>query len=332
MRKRNKQDLLILFFKSVLMGTANKLPGISGGLVALITGFYHEMVITFKSLNIKTIKALFRGNFKKIEKEYNGLFLVIVLLGIIVSYFTTSKILDFFFKISELNVWSFFFGMIIASLFILINQNKVNNKKDIIYLCIGFSIGFILSISDPISENQNLLFVFFCGMISICGMIIPGISGSFLLILLGNYKLLLVDSVDALIESVWIITNMDNFNDIDFNLIRILIVFSLGSVFGLILLSNILSWLINNYENTVNQLIIGFVSGSLLMIWPWKKSYIEEFNNLEISNNYLRYLPDLSQTKDIIALACVISGLVIILYVEKYVSRKKNIWTYREKN
>lgn len=332
MQKRNKQDLLILFFKSVLMGTANKLPGISGGLVALITGFYHEMVITFKSLNIKTIKALLRGNFKKIEKEYNGLFLVIVLLGIIVSYFTTSKILDFFFKISELNVWSFFFGMIIASLFILINQNKVNNKKDIIYLCIGFSIGFILSISDPISENQNLLFVFFCGMISICGMIIPGISGSFLLILLGNYKLLLVDSVDALIESVWIITNMDNFNDIDFNLIRILIVFSLGSVFGLILLSNILSWLINNYENTVNQLIIGFVSGSLLMIWPWKKSYIEEFNNLEISNNYLRYLPDLSQTKDIIALACVISGLVIVLYVEKYVSRKKNIWTYRKKN
>ena len=222
--------------------------------------------------------------------------------------------------------------MIIASLFILINQNKVNNKKDIIYLCIGFSIGFILSISDPISENQNLLFVFFCGMISICGMIIPGISGSFLLILLGNYKLLLVDSVDALIESVWIIINMDNFNDIDFNLIRILIVFSLGSVFGLILLSNILSWLINNYENTVNQLIIGFVSGSLLMIWPWKKSYIEEFNNLEISNNYLRYLPDLSQTKDIIALACVISGLVIVLYVEKYVSRKKNIWTYRKKN
>ena len=317
------------------MGTANKLPGISGGLVALITGFYHEMVITFKSLNIKTIKSLLRGDFKKIEKEYNGLFLVIVLSGIIVSYFTTSKILDYFFKISELNVWSFFFGMIIASLLILINQNKINNKNDIIYLSIGFSIGFLLSVSNPISENQNLLFVFFCGMISICGMIIPGISGSFLLILLGNYKLLLVDSVDALIESVYIIIKMDNFNDIDLNLIKILIVFSLGSVFGLILLSNILSWLINNYENVVNQIIIGFVSGSLLIIWPWKKSNPEDFNklnNLEISDNYLRYLPDLSQTKDIVALACVISGLVIVLYIEKYASRKKNIWTYRGKN
>tara|TARA_B100000768_G_C11284365_1_gene381076 strand:+ start:3788 stop:4795 length:1008 start_codon:yes stop_codon:yes gene_type:complete len=335
MQKRNKQDLLILFFKSILMGTANKLPGISGGLVALITGFYHEMVITFKSLNIKTIKSLLRGDFKKIEKEYNGLFLVIVLSGIIVSYFTTSKILDYFFKISELNVWSFFFGMIIASLLILINQNKINNKNDIIYLSIGFSIGFLLSVSNPISENQNLLFVFFCGMISICGMIIPGISGSFLLILLGNYKLLLVDSVDALIESVYIIIKMDNFNDIDLNLIKILIVFSLGSVFGLILLSNILSWLINNYENVVNQIIIGFVSGSLLIIWPWKKSNPEDFNklnNLEISDNYLRYLPDLSQTKDIVALACVISGLVIVLYIEKYASRKKNIWTYRGKN
>ena len=140
MQQRNKKDLLILFIKSILMGTANKLPGISGGLVALITGFYDEMILTFKKINFKTFQILFSGNFKKLNSEYNIIFLITILLGIIFSYFTTSKILDFFFKISELNVWSFFFGMIIASLIILIRDNKINTFKKTVFLIIGLYI------------------------------------------------------------------------------------------------------------------------------------------------------------------------------------------------
>ena len=338
MQNQNKKELLTLFVKSILMGTANKLPGISGGLVALITGFYHEMITSFKNINLKIFKVAFKGDIKKLITDYNILFLITILLGIVVSYFTTSKILDFFFKLSELNVWSFFYGMIVASLLILIKQNKLNNKKEIFFLIIGLLIGIILSFSEPIKENQNIFFVFICGMISICGMIIPGISGSFLLILLGNYKLLLVDSVNELIKLVNLSFGINNSTELDFHLIKILIVFSLGSLVGLITLSNLLSYLINKHKNTINQLIIGFTSGSLLIIWPWKKVItvnVENFNkinNLENPSNYLRYFPDISQTSNIIALGLILIGFAIVLYIENYGDRKKNIWSGRKEH
>lgn len=338
MQQRNKSDYLILLVKSILMGTANKLPGVSGGLVALITGFYHEMILTLKKINFKTFELIIRGDFKKLNSNYNMLFLVIILSGIIISYFTTSKILDFFFSVSELNVWSFFFGMIIASLVILVRNNKINNSKEFIFLIIGLLFGLILSVSKPIPENQNLMFIFFCGMISICGMIIPGISGSFLLILLGNYKLLLVDSVDALIDFILIILGINNEGEINFRLIKILLVFSIGSILGLIVLSNILSFFINRYRNITNQLIIGFVSGSLFIIWPWNKVILEsskgfdKLSNFEVISSDLRYLPDLNITSNIIALACIISGFIIVLYIENYASRKKNIRLNRKEH
>lgn len=338
MRKRNKKDLFILLIKSILMGTANKLPGISGGLVALITGFYNEMINTFKKINFKIFTYIIKGNIREFNNNYNGLFLITILLGIVISYFTTSQILDYFFKISELNVWSVFYGMIIASIIILTKKNNIKNKKEIIFFALGLFVGLIISLSEPLSENKNILFVFFCGFISICGMVIPGISGSFLLILLGNYKLLLVDSVNEFFELIKNIFGFQNSNEIDFELIKILIVFCLGSIIGLIILSNLLSYLIKKYTNQINQLIIGFVIGSLLIIWPWRKVYIDSdptinsFINLEIINNYLRYLPDLSQSNNIIALVWILIGFLFVIYIEKYASRKKNIWTNRKKN
>ena len=338
MRKRNKKDLFILLIKSVLMGTANKLPGISGGLVALITGFYNEMINTFKKINFKIFTYIIKGNIREFNNNYNGLFLITILLGIVISYFTTSQILDYFFKISELNVWSVFYGMIIASIIILIKKNKIRNKKEMIFFVLGLFVGLILSLSEPLSENKNFLFVFFCGFISICGMVIPGISGSFLLILLGNYKLLLVDSVNEFFKLFKNILGFQNSNEIDFELIKILIIFCIGSIIGLILLSNLLSYLTKKYTNQINQLIIGFVIGSLLIIWPWRKVYIDSdstinsFNNLEIINNYLGYLPDLSQSNNIIALIWILIGLLFVIYIEKYASRKKYIWTNRKKN
>ena len=337
MQKRNKKELFILLIKSILMGTANKLPGISGGLVALITGFYHEMINTFKKIDFKTFSYLIRGDIKKFNNTYNGLFLITVLFGIVISYFTTSQILDYFFKISELNVWSIFYGMIIASIVILIKKNKIKNRKEIFFLIFGLSIGLILSFSEPLSENKNILFVFFCGFISICGMVIPGISGSFLLILLGNYKLLLVDSVNTFFEFIKNILGFENSNEIDFELIKILFIFCLGSIIGLVLLSNLLSFLIRKYTNQINQLIIGFVTGSLIIIWPWKKVYINSevninsFDNIEITNSYLRYLPDLSESNNIIALIWILIGFLFVIYIENYGSRKKNIWTIRKK-
>jgi len=305
MKKKDNSFFAILFLKSVLMGTVNKLPGISGGLVALITGFYLEMINSLKKLDHKAIKLLLSLNFKKLDKEYNGYFLIIIFLGIIVSYFTTSQLLDVFFQSYELNVWSVFFGMILGSNFILILKIKKWNIKSFFSIGIGVLIGLLLTISEPLPENKNLYFIFFCGFISVCGMIIPGLSGSYLLIILGNFKLLLVDSVNSLYNSFLIIFGIksDIYHDIE--LVKIVLIFALGSVSGLVLLSSILSFLITNFEKTINQLIIGFVFGSLFIVWPW--NYTLESFNLSYQN--------------LLLLLWILFGFLIVLIFNKYAKK-----------
>ena len=244
MKKRNKSFYVILLIKSILMGTVNKLPGVSGGLVALLTGFYIEMINSLKRINFKIIPLLLKLKFSNLNTNYNGLFLITILTGIVISYFTTSKLLDLLFNKYELYVWSTFFGMILASNIILIQNLKKWNINSIIVIIIGLVLGLIISFSDPVEENKNTLFIFFCGFISISGMIIPGLSGSFILILLGNYKLLLIDSVNSLYNSLLLIIGIKSDVSHDFDLLRIVLVFTLGSIIGLILLSNFLSYLI----------------------------------------------------------------------------------------
>ena len=273
MKERNRKFYLILFLKSILMGTVNKLPGVSGGLVALITGFYFEMINSLKKINLNTIKLF--PDLKKLNKEYNLYFLLTIFFGIIVSYFTTSQLLDILFRNHELKVWSIFFGMILASNILLIKKNKNWDLKSTLFVFVGLVIGILISISEPISENRNLYFIFFCGFISICGMIVPGLSGSFLLILLGNFKLLLIDSVNSLYNSTLILFGFKTDINHDIELIKIAAVFALGSVAGLILLSSFLSYLITNFKQTVNQVIIGFIFGSLFIVWPWNYSSLD---------------------------------------------------------
>ena len=194
---------------------------------------------------------------------------MIILSGIVISYFTTSKILDLLFNSYEIFVWSVFFGMVLASNFILIQNLKTWNYNTFISIISGLILGLIISFSDPIEENKNTLFIFFCGFISISGMIIPGLSGSFLLILLGNYKLLLIDSVNSLFNSILISIGLESNLSHDLELLKIVLIFTLGSLSGLILLSNFLSYLVRKHEETVNQFIIGFIFGSLIILWPW---------------------------------------------------------------
>ena len=303
MKERNRKFYLILFLKSILMGTVNKLPGVSGGLVALITGFYFEMINSLKKINLNTIKLF--PDLKKLNKEYNLYFLLTIFFGIIVSYFTTSQLLDILFRNHELKVWSIFFGMILASNILLIKKNKNWDLKSILFVFVGLVIGILISISEPISENRNLYFIFFCGFISICGMIVPGLSGSFLLILLGNFKLLLIDSVNSLYNSILILFGFKTDISHDIELIKIAAVFALGSVAGLILLSNFLSYLITNFKETVNQVIIGFIFGSLFIVWPWN------YSSLEFELNF----------QNSILLLWIVIGVLIIFVFNRYAKK-----------
>ena len=180
---------------------------------------------------------------------------------------------------------------------------------------LGISFGLILSFLDPAKENDNLFFVFVCGMISVIGMIIPGLSGSFLLMLMGNYVLLLVDSVNALYDSIMDLIYLDfsNFeSDVRMNYLKIIIIFSLGSLTGLISLSKLLRYLLNKYTQLSNSLIFGFIIGSLGVIWPWKMRF-----NLEGGEKILRYFPEPSYEL-IYAIFFILLGLTTVIILSRY--------------
>ena len=198
---RTFSDKLFLVINGLGMGAANKVPGVSGGVVAFVAGFYEEFIFSLQRVNKTAFKLLFNGRFKSFFNYINGRFLSLLFLGMIVSYFSISKLLDYFLKHYELYIWSLFFGMIIGSIYYINKDFKDWNRKTIITLIIGIIAGVSISFLDPAKENDNLWFVFFCGIISVSGMTLPGFSGSFILILLGNYVLLLVDSVNALYDT-----------------------------------------------------------------------------------------------------------------------------------
>ena len=198
---RTFTDKLFLILKGLGMGAANKVPGVSGGVVAFVAGFYEEFIYSLQKVNGKAFKLLINGRFKSFFYYINGRFLSLLFFGMIVSYFSVSKILDYLIEHYELFVWRVFFGMIIGSIYYINKDFKDWNSKTLLVLVIGIIIGVGISFLDPAKENDNLWFVFFCGIISVSGMTLPGFSGSFILILLGNYVLLLVDSVNALFDT-----------------------------------------------------------------------------------------------------------------------------------
>ena len=198
---RTLSDRFFLVIKGLAMGAANKVPGVSGGIVAFVAGFYEEFIYSLQKINGKAFKLLINGKFRLLYQYINGRFLGLLIFGMLISYFSVSKLLDYLIAKKELFVWSLFFGLIIGSIYYIGKDFKHWNKNTIITALIGILVGISISFLSPAKENDNLLFVFFCGMISVSGMTLPGLSGSFILILLGNYVLLLVDSVNALYDT-----------------------------------------------------------------------------------------------------------------------------------
>lgn len=200
-KKRTFTDRLLLFLKGVAMGAANKVPGVSGGVVAFVAGFYEEFIYSLQKFNSKSLLLLVNGRFRSLYNYLNIRFLGLLILGMIFSYFSVSKILDYFLVHYEIKVWALFFGMILGSIYYIAMDFKVTNKKEIAMIVVGVLGGVSISLFEPATQNDNLWFVFLCGIISVSGMTLPGLSGSFILILLGNYVLLLVDSVNALYDT-----------------------------------------------------------------------------------------------------------------------------------
>lgn len=319
------------------MGAANKVPGVSGGIVAFVVGFYEEFIYSLRKINLKAFKLLFNGRFKSFYQYVNGQFLSLLIFGMLVSYFSVSKVLDYFLIKKELFVWAAFFGMIIGSIYFIAKDFKHWNKKTIIAGILGLIVGIGISFLSPAKENDNLLFIFLCGIISVSGMTLPGLSGSFILILLGNYVLLLVDSVNALYDTFAEVLQGDfSFvsNSKRLNTLKILAVFTTGSAFGLVTLSHILGFVLKHFRHITTAVIIGFITGSLGVVWPWKKTIfmlneagevLLDSNGDKIIRNYERYLPDVALSETWWAVVFIILGILILLGLDWYGKRRKQI-------
>ncbi|MEN8880545.1 MAG: DUF368 domain-containing protein [Polaribacter sp.] len=323
-----------LFIKGIAMGAANKVPGVSGGTVSYVLGFYENLIYSFQKINLKAFKLLISGNFKSFIQYTNAQFIALIMGGSIFSYFSISLILDYFLKHYELYVWSWFFGMIIGSIYLIGKDFGKWNRTSFFSLIIGISLGLAISFLKPAKENDNLWFVFLCGIIGVSGMTLPGLSGSFILILLGNYVLLLVDSVNVLLN---VLTNLftGNFevlsDAIKVKYLKIIAVFTAGSAFGLVSISHILGYVLKRYNKIVNAVIIGFITGSLGIVWPWKeKIYVENKGQVlldkegnKIVENFERFIPELFKTETWVAIFFILIGIALILSIDYYGKKRK---------
>ncbi len=334
-QRRTLIDNIFLVIKGLFMGAANKVPGVSGGIVAFVGGFYEEFIYSLQKINGKAFKLLFNGRFKSFYQYTNGSFLVLLILGMLISYFSIARLLDYFLEKKELFVWAAFFGMVLGSIYYISKDYEHWNRKTITAGVIGLLVGISISFLSPAKENDNLIFIFFCGIISVSGMTLPGLSGSFILILLGNYVLLLVDSVNALY-----VTFAEIFKG-DFSFLKhkermetltILGVFTLGSATGLVTLSHLLGYVLKRYKAITTAVIIGFITGSLGVIWPWKRSVFKmdvlgnvlyDSNGNRIILNYQRYLPDITKMETWGAVFFVIFGIFVLLSLDWYGKNRK---------
>ncbi len=255
---RSIKEYLVLVLKGMGMGAADVVPGVSGGTIAFITGIYSELINSIKSIDVKAFKLLLSGKFSEFWKKINGTFLVAVFAGIFISILSLAKLLKFLLENYPILVWSFFFGLIVASA-IFVGKNIKKWKPGIIIAAIiGIIIAYFITVISPAEANTSYWFIFVSGAIAICAMILPGISGSFILVLLGMYK--------------FILQAVSDFN------ISVVLTFMAGAAIGIIAFSNVLSWFLKKYYDYTIAVLAGFMIGSLNKVWPWKK-VIETFTD-----------------------------------------------------
>lgn len=234
------------------MGAADVVPGVSGGTIAFITGIYEELINSIRSVDWQALKLLFSLRFAEFWQKINGSFLFSVVLGIGISIFSLAKLMTWLLVHHPIYIWSFFFGLIIASSFLVSKEIRRWNFSTILSLIAGGSIAYIITVLSPASTPDTWWFILLAGAIAICAMILPGISGAFILLLLGKYTFIL-----------GAVSRLE---------IGTLLLFLIGAVIGIISFSHLLSWLLKNYHNITIALLTGFMIGSLNKVWPWKET------------------------------------------------------------
>ena len=282
MRSRNTFDFIKLFFKGALMGIADAMPGVSGGTIALLVGIYEELIKSISELNLSLFSELKKNGFNSFWKKLNGNFLLVLSLGIGISLISFVKISANLLENFPLFIWSFFLGLIFATIYVIYKMIKHWSVVSLFFLVISilFSL-FLSSFSIYETAEISLLFVLFSGIIASSAMILPGISGSLILVILGVYA--------------YLIKSIDNLEFI------VIFTFILGAIIGLLGFSRILKYLFKNHRNVTYTIMLGLVIGSIEKVWPWNKSFSLELSNLNL----------------LLSVSLVILGFIIVFLLEK---------------
>lgn len=240
----------LIAVKGFGMGAANVVPGVSGGTIALLTGIFSDVVASLNAVTEKeTWKALLKGRFKEFWSLINGNFLLALMVGVIVSVFSLAKIVTLALAYYPVLTWAFFFGLILASALYMFKDIKDFRAKDGLFVAIGLALGVTVCLLSPTQTPDDMWFIFLSGAVSICAMILPGISGSFILLIMGKYDYVMhaIDSLDM----------------------PVIIVFALGCLVGILAFSKVLHWLLGRWERQTLIVLLGFIIGSLIRVWPW---------------------------------------------------------------
>ncbi|WP_205737959.1 DUF368 domain-containing protein [Granulosicoccus antarcticus] len=291
-----------LFFKGLAMGAANVIPGVSGGTIALITGIYERLINAIKRCDLTAARLFLKGEWKACWAHVDGQWLTTLLAGVAISIVSLARLFEFLLEHYESYTMAFFFGLILLSILYVARGVSRWSTTTYLALLIGTAIAVGIAMLAPASPNDNMLYVFLCGVLAISSMILPGLSGSFVLILLGNYALVL-----GAISS--------------FSL-GILIPLALGCAFGLVVFSHVLAWVFKRYADATLAVMTGFVIGSLVVIWPWKNAITHTVERAgkpprEVVTSYEWFMPQLNDSSTWIALSLILAGAVAIMLMEK---------------
>ena len=288
---------IIYLLKGMAVGLANIIPGVSGGTIALITGIFERLINSIKSFGIGTLKLFLRGKFKEFAKVTDLYFLVTLFGGVITAIVLLAKIFDFLFTQYPVYIWSFFFGLILASVYFVGNTVEKWKPTVILSFILGTIIAIMFTFLTPATQNDNFFYLILCGVVAVCSMILPGLSGSFVLILMGNYRLVAIDAI--------------NNRDLD-----ILLPVIIGAIGGLVAFSHLLSWVFSKYKDQTIAILTGFILGSLGIIWPWKTPINEIFGDKVKVIGYDYFWPDLNM-EFLIAIVIILIGIISIWIMEK---------------
>ena len=303
--QRRLIDYVIISLKGAAMGAADAVPGVSGGTIAFISGIYEELIDTISGVNLSLFSTLKKQGFKAFWEQLNGNFIFALLVGILISFISFMRLAKYLLENHPILIWSFFFGLIIASIYFIGKQITKWNVAAIIGVIIGTIIAFNITTIAASEVNDSPYFLFFAGALAICAMILPGISGSFILVILGAYK-----------------TLSDAIHDFD---LKKLALFVGGAIVGLLSFSHVLKWLFKTFHNLTLALLTGFILGSLNKVWPWKKvlSWRENSKGIQVPLHEESISPLLYEgdNKLVLAISFIIIGFLTIFLLERFGSK-----------